>query len=244
VIIVNNNGYSAIGNRYFGGKNAAEYPRAYNRITKPEQESAIDIFIGNRTGTVTQTVQNGLVQKSYNAPPELSADIYARGQNILQRMADIAKTVGDDTTISNVERAKYDAEFQQLKQQLKDSGIGNTPTAAASAAPQNAALENLQLVSDSSNVLTTSAASTAATGINTGYENLYAQQGGKQLAELNSQSVARTAYFDSRRELDIARDQTKQLQSQIMAASSRQYAYSNPTIEKNQFRANVLNLFA
>jgi len=244
VITVNYNGYSAIGNRYFGGKNAAEYPRAYNRVTKPAQESSIDIFIGNRTGTVTQTVQNGLVQKSYNAPPELSADVYARGQNILQRMADIAKAVGDDATMSNVERAKYDAEFQRLKQQLKDSGIGNNPAAAASAAPQNANLENLQLISDSSNVLTTSAAATAATGIDTGYENLFAQQGGKEQAELRLQSVQRTAYFDSRRELDIARDQTQQLHSEITAASSRLYAYSNPTIEKNQFRANVLNLFA
>ncbi len=163
----------------------------------------MELAAGNRRSEAVKTTDKGIEKKEYSSLPDAGSEPYRRAANILKRLGDIANKVSTDATLSSTERAKYDAEFQSLKQQLKDNGFGKTPTAAAAANPKAAKLENLELLSASTNLLTAASASSAATAVTGGQNKLFLQLNGKSDAEAAQTTVARDAYYAEQR-FDIA----------------------------------------
>jgi hypothetical protein len=197
-----------------------------------------------------QTI-NGIDADQDPAPDNLtrSSNIYERAQDILTRMAELAHTVETDTTLNSYDRAKYDAEFQRLKQVLKNNGIGDNPTAAAASKPQNAQLTNLELIDSSSNLATANAANKAAGAVNTAQSNLNLQQSSSKTAELRQISIAQQADYQRKAfqgddpQLEAAKRTLDSSAMEIQRFLERVNAYANGNPKKNAI-AGIINLLA
>lgn len=245
-IAVNSNGYAAIGNRYFGSKNAESVARAYGRLSEQPEKKPTDISAGNRQGAFdTVTLTNGLRPSEQSTVPKSSSDIYTNLRNILQRMREIATTVVDDPTLTDVQRAQYDTEYQSLREALKNNGAGRNPTTAATENPAGAALENLELVGNGSNVYA-NAQKALQTELPEAERLLYLQQGGAQQADLENASIKRQAYFDRQKYFDNSAA-LDDLRAQAESASSplrQAVGQYNPRIQQNSSVSSILSLLA
>lgn len=244
---VNSSGMQNIGNRYFGSKSAAEVARTYSRLQSNPNDSS-NQSSANRAAEQAKELRNGLPANGAEAKDKTSSsqNIYARGTDILQRMADLADEASN-ITISILDRAKLDAEFQQLKKKLQDNGIGATPTAAAQSNPSAAKLENLQLIDDVSNLLSASAAVQASLKVATGQNLLNQQRSAKEAQDLEQAALAKdTAY--QRRQLFSDSAQAEQLRQSLETTGDAQRfviranAYANGAAKPSI--AGILNLLA
>ncbi len=248
MIIQNSDGLNAIGNRYFGSQNAADVARAYNRVQKKSETNETGIYAGGRNSQKITVVENGIERKNYDPLPKPSTDTFVRAGNILTRLGDIADEVSTNTDLTEIQRAQYDAEFQYLKQQLKNNGYGNNATASATANPANSKLTNIALIQDSSNVLTASAAASAGADATNGLNNLFLNEGGQQAARLEQSNIAKQTYNDYRKFAMPQAETIEQLQNSYARSqtdpTASLIARYNPRIEQNQNRQSIISLLA
>ncbi|TAH33823.1 MAG: hypothetical protein EYC62_06400 [Alphaproteobacteria bacterium] len=249
MIIRNTDGLTAIGNRYFGSKNAADVARAYSRAAAKESAIEQEIYAGNRQSDRLQVVQNGLVEKTYETLPKPSLDSYATARNILDRVATIAQTVVDEgDNLSDNQRALYDAEFQYLRQQLIDHNIGSNPTVAGASNPAGARLENLNLINSNDELSSVDAAGKVIAHVQLAQQAIDLQEGGYQAAQLEQISTARDTYYDYQQGFSSQADTIDQLRSDFARTqidpAAQLVARYNPRIEQNVNRSSILNLLA
>ncbi len=241
--VVNSNGNSVIGNRYFSGRNAVDATRAYSRLQPDAVQSSSKVTFGNYPAKDVVQIRNGLEEPKPKTTVELSSDTYQRAQNILERLGYIANEVATNTNLTDADRALYDGEFQELKQRLIADNFGSDPTAAAAANPQNASLQNLELVASDANVLTSGAASTAAASVSAGQASLFQQQNGKATNELEQVSIKREAAyerqkFDKSGEIEELKSNFERQSNPLQRAISRY----NPAAITAQRTSGILNL--
>ncbi len=249
MIIRNTDGLTAIGNRYFGSKNAADVARAYSRTESKEISVKADIYAGNRQSDQLKIVENGIERVTYDPLPKPSHDAYATARNIFDRIVTIAQAVVDEgDNLSGNQRALYDAEFQELRQRLTDHNIGSNPTAAAIANPAGAKLENLELFDTNDSLVSVEEAEKVVAHARTSQTAVDLQEGGAQADQLELINVARKTYFTYQDTYGAHADQIEQYRSDYNRMQTdptvQLIGRYNPRIEQNLNKSSIISLLA